>query len=75
MYSKGKDFAYLKNFKTSNVQHTDEVVLCCLGIQVLVHNANHPGEHTIVYGLAKGTHRENNLGGKEGGISNKYFRT
>ena len=47
---------YIKNLKTSNVQHTNEELSCLLGVQHLVDTDDHPQEHLLIDRLGQGTH-------------------
>jgi len=54
-------FTHIKNFETSNVQYTDEVVSLSLGVQGLVDSSDQPAEHAVVQGLGEGAHRVQHL--------------
>ena len=47
---------YIKDLKTSNVQHTNEELSCLLSVQHLVDTDDHPQEHPLIDRLAQGTH-------------------
>ncbi len=40
---------HIKNLKSSNVQHTNEVLARLLGIQRLVDSHHHPQEHFLIH--------------------------
>lgn len=48
---------HIKDLKSSNVQHTDEVLASLLGIQRLVDSHHHPQEHFLVHRLGQCTDR------------------
>lgn len=45
----------LKNFETSDIQHTDVIVPLGLGVKSLVDSLDQPAEHTVVQRLSQGT--------------------
>ena len=44
---------YIKNFKPSNIQDTNEIASGLLGIQHLINSDDHPQEHFLIDGLAE----------------------
>lgn len=48
---------YIKNFKPSNIQDTDEELSWLLGIQHLINSDDHPQEHFLIDRLAESHHR------------------
>lgn len=53
--------AYIKDFKTSNVQHTNEVLPWLLGLQGIVDPGHHPVEHLLIHGFGQGSNSINHL--------------
>ena len=42
------ELTYIKNFKPSDVQHTDEELPGLLGVQHLIDSDDHPQEHFLI---------------------------
>ena len=47
---------YIKNLKTSNVQHTNVELSCLLCVQHRVDTDDHPQEQPLIDRLGQGTH-------------------
>ena len=47
---------YIKDLKTSNVQHTNVEIPWLFGVQHLVDTDDHPQEQPLIDGLGQGTH-------------------
>jgi len=48
--------AYVKDLKSSNIEHTNEVLSLGLGVEGLVDTVDEPLEHTSVDGLRQSSH-------------------
>ena len=54
-------FIYLKDFKTSNVQHTNEVLPWFLGVKGMVDSVNQPVKHSGIQSFSQSSHSEVDL--------------
>ena len=50
------DETYIKDFKASNIQDTNEEIPLLLCVQHLVDTDDHPQEHPFIDGLGQGSH-------------------
>lgn len=48
-------FTYIENFKTSNIQYTNEIVSLILGVKGLVYSGYQPFEHTVIQRFSHST--------------------